>query len=800
MSWFVRFFRVLVFSVLLLVSDRVLGDDAVGPDHNVPDAPTPAAEAPGATATPPSPIHVEEALSHFVAQKADPASVQALVDLGEPGREAVAAWWHKRRRSAEAAEFVIHFAARCGSPCALLFMELLATNTAQTETADAIFALPPSEVRQRLVREGVQRAREDALKARFIAELGSDPGESAHSLVMSFVSSKNLAFRSAAMAALATVARPDDCFVLLRLLGAQQSTAGRESEIAKQALISALGVARCDQGAPALIQALGDPCCRERAVAALVNIGQPAASALSLVLKSGDRVRLGPAIEALLAIGALDGADLARSIATGTPELRAAARDLLIATRPKDVGETLASVLRGARVTEALSLLDVGVQLSPSESRIVLRESLRHPDETVRSAAVERIGKAGLTYATAELRQAATTDSSVAVRAAALVAIHRMADSSCLDVLEAAANREDERLRTIAIRAIADVGGNEQVSVLIPLLQTNSLPVREAAHHALVRLVGVDLPMASAEWQRYWQSYAAPRFSDPFAAAQRQALETGDGRIIRWVETGSGPTVLVFGGAPDGGSSYLRPIVTTLTDAFRVVLVDLPGTVSSQDLGDVAACSPDRDAADIHAVRVAIGADRVHVVGHSFGARVVVHYAHLYADVVETLTVLNESLPDLTPDGANVRTIAQTLPEPWKGDLDSFFSIAHDYSSDARRRILWRLLVRDAVVDDAVYRWLSTTFSPSGQAADRIAAAWAEVDTVGELAQLSMPAVVISNPGWNAKPVLSQVEVGQLQESGRIAVRSLRDAGKPMVDRVQAAVITQELMAVLNGK
>lgn len=754
-----------------------------------------ATKSPAAPSEPVQSVDPAIALERFVSQKADPPSVQTLVDLGEPGRDAVAAWWQKRRRSAESTEWVARFAARCGAPCGLLLIDLMSTHHAQESTAEAIFALPPSDIRQRLVREGAQRAKTDALKSRFVAELGLDPGDSAHSLAMSFVSSKNPGWRYAAMSALATIARPEDCHVLLQLLSHQRVAAGEESTSARQALISALGVARCEPAAAALVQELGDVCCRDRAVAALVKIGQPAASALSLVLKSGDRVRLGSAIEALLAIGALNGADLAKSIATGTPQLRAAARDLLIATRPNGVGETLAAELRTANVAEALSLLDVGVQLSPDEARIVLRESLSHSNEKVRWAAVERIGKAGLTYATTELRLAATTDASVAVRAAALLAIHRMAERSCVDVLEAAANREDERLRVIAINALADLGGSDQIMLLIPLLQANSSPVREAAHHALIRLMGVSLPPASGEWRRYWQTYATPWFSDPFAAATGQSLDTGSGRVIRWVEVGSGPVVVVLGGAPDGGSSYLRYLVAPLTDRFRVVVVDLPGSVAWADLGDVTACSPDRDVADINALRTTIAADRVDLVGHSFGVQVAVHFAQNYPDVVGAVALLNESLGGLTMDAAEVRRAAETLPEPWKGDLEGFLSMAHDYSSDARREIQWRMLARGMVPSDAAYRWLVTAVSPTAGTAAKVAEAWAHVDTLGSLAQLTAPVLVVSNPETIGKAVLSVDKLRPLLETGRIDVLSLGQSGSPIVDRDNADVVAKRLMA-----
>lgn len=104
------------------------------------------------------------------------------------------------------------------------------------------------------------------------------------------------------------------------------------------------------------------------------------------------------------------------------------------------------------------------------------------------------------------------------------------------------------------------------------------------------------------------------------------------GFTVRYLEAGDGPAVLYLPGA--GG-----PVMTFALDAlagrFRVIVLELPGWgAQPNDVDDF-----DGLAAQIAEIATALGLDRFHLMGTSFGGACALHFVTLYADRVVTLVL-----------------------------------------------------------------------------------------------------------------------------------------------------------------
>jgi proline iminopeptidase len=102
---------------------------------------------------------------------------------------------------------------------------------------------------------------------------------------------------------------------------------------------------------------------------------------------------------------------------------------------------------------------------------------------------------------------------------------------------------------------------------------------------------------------------------------------------------GSGPTVLLLHGGP-GCPDYLEPVATMLPPDVRAVTFDQRGVGGST-------CETgyrlEDYVADIEAIRAHVGAEQVHLLGHSWGGLLAQLYLREHPDRVASLCLLNSS-------------------------------------------------------------------------------------------------------------------------------------------------------------
>jgi len=132
-------------------------------------------------------------------------------------------------------------------------------------------------------------------------------------------------------------------------------------------------------------------------------------------------------------------------------------------------------------------------------------------------------------------------------------------------------------------------------------------------------------------------SATLPRLAD----LSYRCMQLADGSRV-WVgvanETAT-RTVLLVHGMGDNGHRDWRPLVPTLLPHFRIVAVDLPGFGASP--ASQKGYSFDGISAALAEVLDQLKVSRTHVVGHSLGGAVSLHFAHAHPDRVDRLALVD---------------------------------------------------------------------------------------------------------------------------------------------------------------
>ena len=162
----------------------------------------------------------------------------------------------------------------------------------------------------------------------------------------------------------------------------------------------------------------------------------------------------------------------------------------------------------------------------------------------------------------------------------------------------------------------------------------------------------------------------------PFMAAQAPSVEQAgaavstasesflpvDGGRIWYRTSGSGsgiPVILVHGG-PGAGSFSLKPL-EALGEERLVVRYDQLGAGKSDRMTDGASMTVERFVGELDSLRATLGHERVHLLGHSWGAAVALEYALANRERVASL-ILSGPLVSAPVWIRNTRRLVATLP------------------------------------------------------------------------------------------------------------------------------------------
>jgi proline iminopeptidase len=130
--------------------------------------------------------------------------------------------------------------------------------------------------------------------------------------------------------------------------------------------------------------------------------------------------------------------------------------------------------------------------------------------------------------------------------------------------------------------------------------------------------------------------------------------------FVRDVGPLDAPTIVVVHGGPGGNHLGLRAF-EALAPRFRVVLYDQRGTgesdrfpITAADQSGLAQLTKDENVADLEALRVLLGPEKIIVIGHSWGGALATFYAAAHPEHVERLVVYSGGPEDTELNDAKV--------------------------------------------------------------------------------------------------------------------------------------------------
>ncbi|GAA2815374.1 alpha/beta fold hydrolase [Crossiella cryophila] len=140
-----------------------------------------------------------------------------------------------------------------------------------------------------------------------------------------------------------------------------------------------------------------------------------------------------------------------------------------------------------------------------------------------------------------------------------------------------------------------------------------------------------------------------------------------DGTKLTYHVEGTGAPLICLPGGPMVASGYLGDLAG-LTAHRTLIRLDLRGTGESAIPADLATYRCDRQVADVEALRVHLGLDRIDVLAHSAGGDLTLSYAGAYPERISSLVLLNARARAVGiefPQSDRDEAIALRVDEPW---------------------------------------------------------------------------------------------------------------------------------------
>ncbi|WP_067606242.1 alpha/beta fold hydrolase [Nocardiopsis listeri] len=161
-------------------------------------------------------------------------------------------------------------------------------------------------------------------------------------------------------------------------------------------------------------------------------------------------------------------------------------------------------------------------------------------------------------------------------------------------------------------------------------------------------------------------------------------FEAPDGARLSYRSDGHGEPLLCLPGGPMRASAYLGDL-GGLSAHRRLVLLDLRGTGDSQAPEDDSGYRCDRQVADVEALRVHLGLERMDVLAHSAAGDLGLLYALAHPDRVRSLVLVTARMRPLGvefTDGHLQEAAALRSGEPWfEAALRGYTNLANGSAS-----------------------------------------------------------------------------------------------------------------------
>jgi|SRR4051794_5122691 proline-specific peptidase len=123
--------------------------------------------------------------------------------------------------------------------------------------------------------------------------------------------------------------------------------------------------------------------------------------------------------------------------------------------------------------------------------------------------------------------------------------------------------------------------------------------------------------------------------------------------------------ILLLHGGPGAASYYLQPFAERLSRHRPAIVYDQLGCGRSDHPDDDALWTMDRSVQELDQVRMALGLDHCHLLGHSWGGWLAIEYMARGADGIERL-VLASTSASIRQFMAEARKLIEGMPEPYR--------------------------------------------------------------------------------------------------------------------------------------
>ena len=238
--------------------------------------------------------------------------------------------------------------------------------------------------------------------------------------------------------------------------------------------------------------------------------------------------------------------------------------------------------------------------------------------------------------------------------------------------------------------------------------------------------------------------------------------------------------LLVISGGPGSDHRYMRVggSFERLAKKRAVIMFDQRGT--SQSGSVEGAPRLDQWADDVEAIRSAVGASSLHLLGHSFGGIVAMNYAERYSDHLASLIFNNSTAPSIAETGNILREVFPDRIEEWQSTrarLPSTFKASEIAVFTSLEFVdLERLDVFLAAIADYTYNI---------DVNNALREDMAELDYTETLATLSIPALVLHGrydpvitplTAWNLHQLIPQSDLVILPATGHLPAAEVPDA------------------------
>jgi proline iminopeptidase len=141
--------------------------------------------------------------------------------------------------------------------------------------------------------------------------------------------------------------------------------------------------------------------------------------------------------------------------------------------------------------------------------------------------------------------------------------------------------------------------------------------------------------------------------ADVLARASEGFIEVPDGKV--WYQTvGEGEPLMLLHGGPGATSTYLEALMALADDGNQVVRYDQLGSGQSDQPGDPSLWTVDHFVEELDVVRTALGFEKLHLLGQSWGSFLALEYALRYPHFLQTMTLYSGAASTLQCfDGMN---------------------------------------------------------------------------------------------------------------------------------------------------